>query len=173
MAVRYNEGAMAEIEDTTATEAASPAGETGYLLWHVVNLWQRRQKEALAPFDLTPVQYLLLAGLSALKASDSRPVNQSTLARHCRTDPMMTSQVLRALERGGLVARRIDTGDGRAVGVALTGKGRSRQRDAAPAVAAVERGFFAALGPDVPAFGDALTVLSGRRPRRRVRAVRG
>lgn len=164
---------MADTRDTARTERASRAGETGYLLWHVVNLWQRRQKEALAPFDLTPVQYLLLAGLSALKASDGRPVSQSTLARHCRTDPMMTSQVLRALERSGLVDRRFDTGDGRAVGVGLTDKGRRRQREAEPAVAAVERAFFEALGPDVPAFGDALTVLSGRRPRRRVRAVRG
>lgn len=164
---------MTDTQDIAATEAASTAGETGYLLWHVVNLWQRRQKEALAPFDLTPVQYLLLAGLVTLKASERRPVNQSTLARHCRTDPMMTSQVLRALERVGLVVRRLDTGDGRAIGVALTEKGHDRQREARPAVADVEQGFFEALGPDVPAFGDALTVLSGRRPRRRVRAVRG
>jgi DNA-binding MarR family transcriptional regulator len=164
---------MADTQDIAGTESASSAGETGYLLWHVVNLWQRRQKEALAPFDLTPVQYLLLAGLSALRASERQPVNQSKLARHCRTDPMMTSQVLRTLERAGLVARRLDTGDGRAVGVTLTEKGLHRQREARPAVADVERGFFAALGPDVPAFGDALTVLSGRRPRRRVRAVRG
>ena len=164
---------MAETQDTERVAAASLAGRTGYLLWHVVNLWQRRQKEALAPFDLTPVQYLLLAGLTALKASEAQPVSQSTLARHCRTDPMMTSQVLRALERSGLVARRLATGDGRAVGVGLTGKGRRRQHEAAPAVAEVERGFFAALGPDGPAFGDALTILSGGRPRRRVRAVRG
>jgi DNA-binding MarR family transcriptional regulator len=164
---------MAETGDTSDVTTAPTAGHTGYLLWHVVNLWQRRQKEALAPFALTPVQYLLLAGLSALRATQSQPVSQSSLARLCHTDPMMTSQVLRALERDGLVIRRLDTGDGRAVGVALSRAGRRRQRDAAPAAAEVERGFFQALGPDVPAFGDALTVLSGRRPRRRVRAVRG
>jgi DNA-binding MarR family transcriptional regulator len=160
------------LDEANANSEVSP-GRTGYLLWHVVNLWQRRQKEALAPFDLTPVQYLLLSGLAELDASAERPVNQSTLAQHCRTDPMMTSQVSRVLERNGLVARRQDTDDGRAVGVALTGKGRQRERDARSAVAGVEQRFFAALGSDVPAFGDALTILSGRRPRRRVRAVRG
>jgi len=164
---------MAETQDKVETTRADLAGETGYLLWHVVNLWQRRQKEALVPFSLTPVQYLLLAGLAALRATESRPVTQSSLARHCRTDPMMTSQVLRTLERGGLVVRRTDIGDARAMGVALSDAGCRRQREAEPAVSAVEREFFAALGPDVPAFGDALTVLSGRRPRRRVPAVRG
>jgi len=164
---------MVDLMDKAETTPTARAGNTGYLLWHVVNLWQRRQKEALAPFDLTPVQYLLLSGLAALDASTDRPVNQSTLAQHCRTDPMMTSQVLRVLERSGLVVRRQDTEDGRAVGVALTGKGRAREGDARSAAADVERGFFAALGADVPAFGDALTILSGRRPRRRVRAVRG
>ncbi len=164
---------MADLMDKAKTILAAPAGKTGYLLWHVVNLWQRRQKEALAPFDLTPVQYLLVSGLAELDASARRPVTQSTLAQHCRTDPMMTSQVLRVLERSGLVERRQDPEDGRAVGVALTDKGREREYDARSAVAEVERGFFAALGEDVPAFGDALTILSGRRPRRRVRAVRG
>ena len=161
-------------QDEGATlDGGGPARSTGYLLWHVVNLWQRRQKQVLAPFQLTPVQYLLLAGLRDLQATGDRTVTQTVLARHCRTDPMMTSQVLRVLEKQGYVTRRMHDGDGRAVAVAASAAGESLVHQAADAVDDAERAFFEALGPDVTAFGDALTLLTGERPRRRVPARRG
>jgi DNA-binding MarR family transcriptional regulator len=143
---------------------------TGYLLWQVVNLWQRRQKKALSPFNLTPVQFLLLAGLDDLSGNAPESITQTALARHCGTDRMMTSQVLRHLEGDGLIHRREHDGDGRAMAVEIGEAGRDLVRRAATSVAQVETAFFQALGPDVPAFGDALTVLSGERPRRRVPA---
>ena len=149
------------------------AQSTGYLLWQVVNRWQRGQKKALQPFGLTPVQYLLLSGLSDLAQADDSAVTQVALARHCRTDPMMTSQVLRTLEREELVVRRIHDGDGRAVALGITSAGRSLVRRAVDAVAETDGAFFAALGTDVPAFGDALSLLAGDKPRRRVQAGRG
>ena len=53
----------------------------------------------------------------------------------------------------------------------LSEGGRAMLRRAAAAVRAVETQFFAALGPDLPAFSDALRFLAGERPRRRVQAV--
>lgn len=156
-------------EDDSARSAGS-VRSTGYLLWQVVNLWQRRQKEALSPFKLTPVQYLLLAGLDDLSETAPGPITQTVLARHCRTDRMMTSQVLRHLEGDGLIHRREHDGDGRAMAVEIDKAGRDLVHRAAKSVAQAETAFFRALGPDVPAFGDALTVLSGERPRRRVPA---
>ena len=150
-----------------------PKRTTGYLLWQAVNRWQRRQKKVLQPFGLTPVQFLLLAGLDEMGAADGTPVTQAALARHCRTDPMMTSQVLRALESQELVIRGNHDGDGRAVALTITGQGRALVGRAVAAVAASDDAFFAALGADVPAFGDALAVLIGEKPRRRVRAGRG
>ncbi len=152
------------------TRSASSFRSTGYLLWQVVNLWQRRQKEALSPYNLTPVQFLLLAGLDDLSGTTPEPITQTVLARHCRTDRMMTSQVLRHLEADGLIYRREHDGDGRAMAVEIGGAGRDLVRRAAKSVEQVETAFFRALGPDVPAFGDALTLLSGERPRRRVPA---
>lgn len=163
----------AQDDGTMAFGDGGPARTTGYLLWQVVNLWQRRQKQVLAPFDLTPVQYLLLAGLRDLSIAGDTAVTQTVLARHCRTDPMMTSQVLRVLEKQGYVARRMHDGDGRAVAVAITPDGGSLVQRAATVVDEAERSFFAALGPEVSAFGDALTLLTGERPRRRVPARRG
>ena len=124
---------MREIAPATARRSAKvatmepgiPARTTGYLLWQVVNRWQRRQKQILAPFGLTPVQFLLLAGLQFLVATGGRPVTQVALARHCRTDPMMTSQVLRVLEGQNLISRRSHDADGRAMVLAVTEQGES------------------------------------------------
>lgn len=154
-------------------EQGIPARTTGYLLWQVVNRWQRRQKQILAPFGLTPVQFLLLAGLQFLVATGGRPVTQVALARHCRTDPMMTSQVLRVLEGQNLISRRSHDADGRAMVLAVTDQGQSLVTRAGEAVSLSELAFFAALGPDAPAFGDALSLLAGEKPRRRVPAGRG
>ncbi len=159
-------------EDTGRTGASAPehpAMRPGTLLWRVLNAWQRRQRAALAPFALTPVQYLLLAGLAAAEDEGRQPT-QAALARRCGTDPMMTSQVLRALAAAGLVERRAHGRDGRAVTVVLTAKGGELVTRARPEVTATENEFFAALGGDVPAFADALRLLLGERPRRRVRA---
>jgi len=142
----------------------------GFLLWHLENLWQREQRKTLEPFDLTAVQFLLLAGLAATSAANAA-ISQIALARQCRTDPMMTSQVVRSLTRRNLMERAKDKIDKRAFAVRLTDQGRALLQAAAPAVRAVEDRFFASLGPDVAAFADALRLLGGERPRRRVQAV--
>ena len=149
-------------------EMNSAAG-AGAALWRAGNMWRRRQNAALRPCGLTPVQYLLLAGIIDLSGR-SGPVTQANLARRCGADAMMTSQVVRALERGGLVRRAANSGDARSVALALTAKGRKQLERAAPAVARAEADFFAALGPDAEAFAGALHLLAGVKPRRRVPA---
>jgi len=157
---------------------------TGHLIWQVVNLWQKAQKNALAPFDLTPVQYLLLAGLKELgeemnQAGGKRDgrkhgggsIKQSDLAQQCHTDAMMTSQVIRTMEKRGLVQRTTHESDGRAVAVQLTDDGLQRLSLAAPAAALADANFFAGLGHRVDEFADALALLTGEKRRRRVKAI--
>ncbi len=163
---------MGDDDSSKRDDVRHPAARnTGYLLWQAVNRWQRVQKQALGPFNLTPVQFLLLSGVRELSAS-GEPPTQTVLARHCRTDPMMTSQVLRVLEKEHLVSRQAHDGDGRAMVVEVTGSGQSLVAEAIEAVDRAEAEFFAALGDNVSAFGDALTLLTGERPRHRVRAGR-
>ena len=140
----------------------------GFLLWNLENLWQREQRRALHPFGVTTVQFLLLSGLAVSGAGET--VSQIALAGRCRTDPMMTSQVVRNLAQMGLVERMRDKVDRRAFAVRLTAEGRALQSLSEAAVRAVEDKFFAALGSDVPAFANALRVLGGERPRQRVQA---
>ena len=75
-----------------------PADSPGFMLWHVTLRWQRAVTAALAPLQLTHVQFVLLASLTWLHPDG--PVTQRGLAEHAATDPMMTSQVVRILEVG-------------------------------------------------------------------------
>jgi DNA-binding MarR family transcriptional regulator len=113
----------------------SPGESPGFLLWHATLRWQRDIAAALAPLDLTHVQFVLLACAWWLNAQGEHP-NQLALARQAGTDVKMTSQVLRTLETKGLVAREVDPADTRAKRLRVTDAGA----ELAPrAIAAVER----------------------------------
>ena len=137
------------------------AGEsTGFLLLQVTSLWQRRVAHALRPYHLTQVQYALLASLLRL-ARGKEPVSQISLARHAKMDPMMCSQVLRTLEKAGLLQRRPSATDARAKILALTPAGTELAWQTVPVVEAVDWSFFQELGPDLKSFNQALARLAG------------
>lgn len=137
-----------------ATGFADADRSAGLLLWQVTNRWQAAQRAALKPYDLTHVQFVLLASLAWLQSDG--PVTQRNLADHAATDPMMTSQVLRVLETRGLIVREPHPHDRRARALAATPDGRALANRAIVAVEACDADFFGALGEDVPAFATAL-----------------
>jgi DNA-binding MarR family transcriptional regulator len=139
------------------TQHESARSSPGFLLWRVTNRWQGAQRAALKPFGLTHVQFVLLASLAWLDAEG--PVTQRQLADHAATDPMMTSQVLRALEEQALVLRSPHPKDGRARALTVTRKGRALANRAVVAVEACDREFFGALGSGATSFTRALAVL--------------
>lgn len=118
----------------------------GLLLWRVTHAWQAAQRAALRPFDLTHVQFVLLASLTWLAVDPARPVTQRDLARHAGTDPMMTSQVLRALEGKLLVERRSHPSDARARSLVPTPAGAALANRAVRAVEETDARFFGPLG---------------------------
>jgi DNA-binding MarR family transcriptional regulator len=123
-----------------------PGASPGFLLWRVTLRWQRRMASALRPFGLTHVQFVLLASLWWLSAVRHEAPSQRRLAEFADTDPMMTSQVIRALEARGLVDRAPDPDDSRARRLTLTPRGAELARTAVAAVEAADRDFFAAAG---------------------------
>lgn len=133
----------------------------GLLLWQVTNRWQAAQRAALAPFELTHVQFVLLASLTYLAARDE-PVMQRELAEHAATDPMMTSQVLRALEQKGLLERRDHPNDRRAKALVPTESGAALANRAVVAVERCDHDFFAPLGSGTRGFAAALQRLRDR-----------
>ncbi len=135
----------------------------GLLLWQVTNRWQAAQRAALKPFDLTHVQFVLLAALTWLGTGE--PVTQRRLADHAGTDPMMTSQVVRALERRQLLVRSAHGTDGRARSLSVTDAGAALANRAIVAVESCDEAFFGPLGGARSSFTRALAVLSpARRP---------
>jgi len=158
------------VNDGLETEFADAADSPGLLLWRVTNAWQAAQRAALHTFDLTHVQFVLLASLAFLGGtydaaamgldSDGGPVTQRDLANHAHTDPMMTSQVLRALESKGLVRRSPHPTDARARALTVTPSGASLASAANTAVEAADRAFFGPLTDDRPLFTDMLRRLT-------------
>ncbi len=120
-----------------------PSRSPGFLLWHATLRWQRTVAGVLAPLELTHVQFVLLASIWWCNEQGRRP-NQIALAAFAGTDAKMTSQVLRSLERKGLIERKVDPVDTRARSLRVTRRGA---RLAPRAIAAVER-------VDAEFFGD-------------------
>lgn len=122
---------------------SGPDESPGFLLWKLSNAWQRRQRAALKPFDLTHAQFVLLA--TTTWHGGDQELTQAQVSASSGIDPMTTSQLLRALEAAGLVERRVHSGDPRAKAIAVTAAGRERARQAVKAVEATDRAFFAPL----------------------------
>jgi DNA-binding MarR family transcriptional regulator len=112
-----------------------PGRSPGFLLWHATLRWQRGVAAALAPLELTHVQFVLLASTWWLNEHGDHP-NQVVLAEFSGADVKMTSQVIRSLERKGLVEREVDPADTRARRLSVTRRGA---RLAPRSIAAVER----------------------------------
>jgi DNA-binding MarR family transcriptional regulator len=122
-----------------------PNDSPGFLLWHATLRWQRGIAEELAPLDLTHVQFVLLACTWWLNEQGERP-NQIALAAQAGTDIKMTSQVVRSLERKGLIEREVDAADTRARRLQVTKRGAELAVRAIAIVEQVDADFFA----DVP-----------------------
>lgn len=140
------------------TRFSAPEESPGFLLWRVTLAWQRAMRAALAPHELTPVQFVLLASLWWLVTHSGTP-SQQRLAEHAGTDPMMTSQVLRRLADRGLVEREVDPADSRARLLRLTGAGKALVGRAVQDVEDADRAYFAALGDQQQTFVRGLTRL--------------
>lgn len=141
------------------SEYTSAWESPGFLLWHATMRWQRAMRAALQPHDLTHVQFVLLASAWWLGEQGEQP-SQRRLAEHAGTDAMMTSQVVRALERADLVQRLRDPADGRSVRVTITATGRARLQGALADVEAADGAFFADVQDE--ALVPRLRALAGR-----------
>lgn len=125
----------------------------GLALWQATTVWQRAVRAALADVDLTHAQFVLLASAGWLeaRAAADEPVTQAAVAAQARTDAVMTSEVLRTLERKGLVRRLPHPTDARARRIELTPEGRRLARRAVALVEAADERFFGDDGPELQA----------------------
>lgn len=123
-----------------------PAESPGFLLWRVSNAWQREQRAALLPLGLTHTQFVALAAACWFGAEE--PMTQVRLSQVTGSDPMTTSQVVRALEKAGYFTRRPHPDDTRAKVITVSESGQCLAREAIKVVEAVDEAFFSTLGED-------------------------
>jgi MarR family transcriptional regulator, organic hydroperoxide resistance regulator len=123
------------------TGFATPQESPGFLLWKITNLWQRQIRMALQPFNLTHVQFTLLASLAWL-TKDGTTITQVALAHHIETDVMMTSQVVRTLEQKKLLKRTPNPLDKRAFHLVPTKAGLELANETLKVVEGVDKAFF-------------------------------
>jgi len=115
------------------------------LLWRTTMRWQRALAAALAPLDLTHVQFVLLAcAWWACEAGER--TNQVQLASLAGVDVKMTSEVVRRLEGKQLVRRVADPMDARSKVIEVTAAGVDAARRAIEIVETADAEFFEAAG---------------------------
>lgn len=94
-------------------------------------------------FQLTQLQYVMLSALEELGSLD-----QVTLGRQTALDRNTVAVVVRKLEDRGLVSRRRNPEDRRAMQVTLTEAGRELRAKVEPLVEEVQEEILAPLPPD-------------------------
>ena len=133
---------MGDASDLNTRFKGGPSESPGLLLWRTTMRWQRVMTAALAPLDLTHVQFVLLASAMWL-GRNGEPPNQVQLAAQAGTEVKMTSDVVTRLEAKGLIEREADPRDSRAKVIRITVAGAAAAQRAIVAVEAADAGFFA------------------------------
>jgi DNA-binding MarR family transcriptional regulator len=103
----------------------------------------------------------LLCGVLWLREHQREWPSQRDLAEHTGVDAMMTSQVVRALEKSGLIERVVDDRDARVRHLRCTRSGRSLAMRAIKLIEQIDDGFFG-VSDERAAQIEALRLMSGR-----------
>jgi DNA-binding MarR family transcriptional regulator len=147
--------------ETTAKQSAKkayfaePEENAGFMIWQVSMLWQRKLKNGLDKFGITHAQFLLLASLNHL-SQIKNIVSQQDLARHVQIDKMMTSKILRTLQKKGLLTRKKNKMDTRSKNLILSEQGIELLENAAKVVDRIDQDFMIGLGLNSMSFQDDL-----------------
>ena len=135
-----------------------PEESSGFLLWQVTMLWQKKINRVLDPFDLTLTQFVLMASLGwLLKNQDA--VTQVEIANHSNTDRMMVSKVLRTLQNKHYIERHEHPTDTRAKMITLTKDGEKILQQALKVVEETDHLFFSTIGSQQKQFNKNLLQL--------------
>lgn len=136
-----------------------PEEMVGFLFWKIMYLWQHKMNKALKDVDLTHVHFTLLSGVAWLEKY-GEPISQTKLADFTQTNVMVTSKIIRILEKKDFIERKNQGNDTRAKYVYLTEKGIKTLEKASKIAEEINQEFFGALGNQKTQFAENLwTVL--------------
>lgn len=138
-----------------AAHDTAPSAGRGAVLERVGNQWLVQLRAALVPLELTHAQCRLLIAAAWL-GSRRQQVRQSDIAAEAGMDPVMTSEVLRALEARQLIARARHPTDRRAKSISVTEAGGSLADRSLRLVETAEESFFAVGMAEFGSLGKSL-----------------
>jgi DNA-binding MarR family transcriptional regulator len=131
---------------------------TGFLLYNLTTLLQRRMKRELDVLDITHMQFVLLATLKRL-SKNNKAVRQIEIATESKADKMMVSKVLRTLQTKRFVTREEHSTDTRAKTIILTNEGNLMLQKGFGIVKKVEKDFFECLEKQTTSFNANIKTL--------------
>ena len=137
---------------------SDPEQNGGFVIWQVSMLWQRKLKNGLDTIGITHAQFLLLASLQYI-GTQKNIVSQQDLAKHCRIDKMMTSKILRTLQKKALLSRKKNKMDTRSKTLALSEEGETILAKAFKIIDRIDGDFLVSLGLNSMSFQDDLRTL--------------
>lgn len=146
------------MREPVLADSGSLEANTGYRLWLAANSLQRALRRGLVPLRLTFVQYFALAAVSRLNALHNA-CSQAQVCRFCGMDPNMLSQVVKTLERKGLLERSENVADRRAFRLALTPAGETLVIAGRERLVPIHASFFAPLGEREPVLDEMLRLV--------------
>ncbi|RAP32447.1 MarR family transcriptional regulator [Candidatus Marinamargulisbacteria bacterium SCGC AG-410-N11] len=134
----------------------SPKDSPGLLLWQLCTIWSRKINQLLKQFNITHVQFVILANIKWLTLS-KQLVTQVLIANLSKIDPVVISNVLKTLESKQLVKRKTSK-DTRFKEVKLTKEGLDLLALAISEVETFDTDFFKDC-PDLISFNKGITSL--------------
>jgi DNA-binding MarR family transcriptional regulator len=140
---------------------ASTGGGYGFTLMKAAQVWRTEAGVALREHELTVPQFFVVMALYRQARHDWDQLTQAEVGVRLGMDANTTSQIVRALERRGLLTRTPHPDDRRARSLALTPEGIERGRAASATARALNDEFFSAVAPkQQQALGDILETLT-------------
>jgi DNA-binding MarR family transcriptional regulator len=134
-------------------------GGLGFALAHAAQVWRARLTDELSELGVTAPQFFVLAALLHIHGRGYEPPTQREIGERTGTDANTTSQILRGIERRGLIRREAHARDSRAIALSLTPEGLELARECARRARALNDSFFADADP---ALYDTLIELARR-----------
>jgi len=116
----------------------------GFTIWELSNEWQKQLTTELKAIDLTHVQFLILKAVYELEVNHEEKT-QVKIAQQARTNIMMTSKVIRSLEKKEYIDRYNHAGDKRAFRITISKKGKKVLRKSINIIENFEKEFFSTL----------------------------
>ncbi|MCX7123396.1 MAG: MarR family winged helix-turn-helix transcriptional regulator [Gammaproteobacteria bacterium] len=121
-----------------------PEDSPGLLLWQTTTTWQRLIKSALAEYDISHPQFVILAILLWFTEKGEDPT-QIAIIRLSKLDKMTVSQSLKKLCKQDLVVRAEHEQDTRAKSVHLTQQGQTLAAKLVKIIEKIDADFFGQL----------------------------